>query len=296
MELSHLRYFVQVAETGSFRRGAEMAHVSPPAMTKAIRKLEGVLGVELFERTTRRVRLTEEGRTVLARARKALAEAAAIPRELEEMQKDVAGELRIGAMEVFSVSILPRAIAALVRAHPKVTPLTYEMHPETIQRQIADGLLDVAFTTGEPNSKGVGVEPLGDSPGRVVCGRRHPLYRAGSISDAALRDHPFVVPQLFQRADLPSLDQFPDQAHPRRVGATIELLQMMIELTIAGTYLGHFPEVSIQGHLASGSLRALKGFRNLPRFRLGAWFRRGGPVKRSARALIDTMRQTLAGG
>jgi DNA-binding transcriptional LysR family regulator len=295
MELSHLRYFVHVAETGSFRRGAELAHVSAPAMTKAIRKLEGVLGVELFERTTRRVRLTEEGRTVLARARKALAEAAAIPRELDELRQEVAGELRIGAMEVFSVSILPRAIALLVRTHPKVTPLTYEMHPETIQRHLADGLLDVAFTTGEPTSKDVGVEPLGESSGRVVCGRRHPLYAAGKISRAALRDHPFVVPRFFQRADLPSLDQFPDE-HPRRVGATIELLQMMIELTIAGTYLGHFPEVSVQGHLASGTLRALKGFGDLPRFRLGAWFRRGGQLKRSARALIDTMRHTLAGG
>ncbi|MFI5299389.1 MAG: LysR family transcriptional regulator, partial [Polyangiales bacterium] len=268
--------------------------VSAPAMTKAIQKLEDELGVKLFERTTRRVTLTENGSAVLRRAREALAQVDEIATDLDALRDDVSGELRIGAMEVFSVRVLPRAVASLVREHPKVVPLAYEMHPESMQRHLVDGLLDVAFTIGAPTSKGIHTESIGESRGQIVCGRAHPLYKSGRITRAALLDFPFVVPRFFQREHLYSLDQFPEATYPRRVGATIELLQMMVELTMAGSYLGYFPELSIAHHLSSGALRALKGLRGLPTFGLYAWTRRGGATKRSARALIDAVLSSLS--
>jgi DNA-binding transcriptional LysR family regulator len=293
MELSHLRYFVQVALSRSFSRGAELAHVSPPAMTKAIQKLEDELGVALFERTTRQVSLTESGKAVLQRAREALSQVDGIATDLDELKHEISGELRVGAMEVFSVRALPRAIAELARDLPKVTPLAYEMHPDSMQRHLADGLIDVAFTIGEPSTKEIHAEMLGESPGRIVCGRPHPLYKAGRISRLALRQHPFVAPSFFQREHLPSLDQFPDETYPRRIGATVELLQMMVELTMAGRYLGYFPEISVAHHLSSGALRALSGLGRFPKFGLYAWTRRGATAKRSARALVEIVRRSL---
>src|SRR5260221_10993854 len=146
MELSHLRYFFHVATTGSFNRGAKLAHVSPPAITKTIQKLEGEIRARLFERTTRRVVLTEEGKAVFRRAREVLSQVEGIRGDLDELGTAIAGELRIGAMEVFSILALPRAITALVKEHPKLIPLSYEMLPESIARNLAEGLLDVGFT------------------------------------------------------------------------------------------------------------------------------------------------------
>jgi DNA-binding transcriptional LysR family regulator len=294
MELSHLRYFLHVAQSGSFNRGARRAHVSAPAMTKAIQKLEDELGARLFERTTRRVTLTEAGLAVLARARAAIHQVEDIARDLEELEDTVAGELRIGAMEVFSIRVLPRSISALVAEHPKVRPIAYEMHPESIERALAEGLLDVGLTIGAPGSKEVNAERLGRSPGRIVCGRGHPLYRSRRISRAALLEHAFVVPRFFQREHLPSLDQFPEDRYPRRVGATIELLQMMVELTIAGTYLGYFPELSVAHHLATRDLVSLRGLTDLPSFDLWAWTRQGTTPKRAVAHLLRAVEAVLA--
>jgi DNA-binding transcriptional LysR family regulator len=293
MEISHLRYFAHVARTGSFIRGAELAHVTAPAMTKAIQKLEVDTGVRLFTRTTRRVSLTEEGKILFARAREILSQVDGIAGDLNEVKSTVAGELRIGAMEVFSVRLLPTALSALVAQFPNVVPLVYEMHPDSIQRHLAEGLLDVGFTIGTPSSVAIRSVVLGTSPGRVVCGRSHSLYRKRKIVRASLDRFPFVVPRFFQREYLPSLDQFPDHLYPRRIGATIELLQMMVELTLAGMFIGCFPEVSIAHHIQSGDLRALHGLKGLPKFDLRALTRSDVAPRRSAVLLIDEIRRRL---
>jgi DNA-binding transcriptional LysR family regulator len=294
MEISHLRYFVHVAQTASFSRGAALAHVSPPAITKAIQRLEAEAGARLFERTTRRVVLTEEGKVVLRHARAILGQVDEIARDLDELRNTVSGELRVGAMEVFSVRVLPMALAALVAQFPRVTPLVHEMHPESIQRHLAEGRLDVGFTIGPAESEEIISLVLGTSPGRVVCGRSHPLYTERRITAAALGRHAFVVPRFFGREYLPSLDQFPEERYPRQIGATIELLQMMVELVISGSYLGHLPQISIAHHLATGDLAALKGLAGLPRFDLRALTRRGPLPRRSATLLIHEIQRIMA--
>src|SRR5215472_12004237 len=155
-------------------------------MTKAIQKLEAEIGARLFERTTRRVILTEEGKAVFRRASEVLSHVDEIARDLDEMKNTVSGDLRIGAMEVFSIRVLPRAVCALVARFPKVTPRAYEMHPDSIQRHLAEGLLDVGFSIGPAASGEIRSEVLGTSPGCVVSGRGHPLYEKGRIAHGAL--------------------------------------------------------------------------------------------------------------
>ncbi len=286
MELSHLRYFVHVARSRSFVAGAALSHVTAPAMSKVIRKLEDELGEALFVRTTRSVALTEAGEVLLRRARMVLEQADAIAPDLAARSGAVGGELRVASMEVFSIDLLPRAVAALVREHPTVTPRLYEMHPQRMARHLADGDIDVAFTVGAPPA-GVTRRVLGDSRALLVCGRGHPLYERGRASRADLQRHPSVVPRLFQLEHLPSLDQFPEGVAPRAVGATIELLQSGVTLVVEGCYLGYFPEVSVRSHLRDGSLRRLAGLPPGAPFELAALTREGGPPRAAAARLIE---------
>jgi DNA-binding transcriptional LysR family regulator len=293
MELTHLRYFFHVATTGSFAEGARRSHVTPPAMSKAIRKLEDELGAPLFERTTRKVALTSDGELLLDRCRQVLATVDAIPRELGEARGAVTGELRIAAMEVFSLELLPAAVGRVVKRHPGVVPLTYEMTPDLMERHLADGSIDVGFTIGGGAAPGVAYETLGESSGVVVCGRGHPLYRDGRLTRADLERHPFVVPRFFQRPHLPSLDQFPEGLVARKVGATIELLQMGVALAESGAYLGCFPEISVRRCLRAGSLRALRGLPRGTPFQLRVLLRAGVRPRPSAAALIAEVRRGL---
>ena len=100
MELNDLRHFRHVALAGSFTRGAKASHVTVPAISKAVRRLETELGRPLLVRTTRHVALTDAGRALLSRADRVLAELDAVRTDLDVDGGRIAGEVRIGAMEV----------------------------------------------------------------------------------------------------------------------------------------------------------------------------------------------------
>src|SRR5690242_7035894 len=98
MELRRLRYFVAVAEHLNFRRAAEALQTSQPSLSQQVRGLEAELGVELFERTKRRVRLTDAGSELLHGARQAIAEFDSATRRAKEARSGVRGSLAIGAV------------------------------------------------------------------------------------------------------------------------------------------------------------------------------------------------------
>ena len=294
MELVDLRYFDHVARAGSFAAGAKGSHVSPPAITKAIQRLEAELGTALFARTTRRVSLTEAGRLLQVRAREVLDRVDSVGREIEELGDLVRGELHVAAMEVFSIYLLPAALGRFVRAHPEVVPHVYEMITQLMEEGLRSGRLDVGFTVGYSGSRSVRGLSLGRSRGLVVCGRGHPLAAAGRIRPSDLERHPFVVPRFYGLEHLPVIDRFPDDVHPRRVGATIELLQMGIQLVVGGDWLGYFPEITIRHHLRDGSLIALRGLRAGPPFDLLALYPAGPRPRRGAPLLVEEVRRVVA--
>lgn len=293
MELTHLRYFFHVATLRSFIRAAGVVHVAAPTLSKAIRVLEDELGVSLLERTTRSVRLTHAGERVLERARHILEEADSLTRDAATASGAIEGPLRIGAMEVFSIELLPTALTRLVTAHPAVVPNVFEMAPEALLAALGRGLLDVGFSVGDAPADGVTRHVLGRSPAYVVCGRGHPFYPKGAASRAEIADATWVVPRFFAAPYAPAIDQYPDAPAPRRIGATIELLQTGIELVAGGLYLGCFPEISIRRELATKRLRRVRGAPSIPAFELAVFERTRTSGSPAVAALVQVMRAVL---
>src|SRR5215468_4572797 len=97
MELRHLRYFVGVAEALSFSRAAARLNVTQPALSRQIRDLEEELGLRLFDRVGRQVRLTPQGEDLLRRSRSALANVEALRERARSLESGHAGILRLGA-------------------------------------------------------------------------------------------------------------------------------------------------------------------------------------------------------
>src|SRR4051794_41941904 len=119
MELRQLRYLVALADERHFTRAAQREHIAQPALSQQIRRLEAELGLTLVERTTRRVAMTEAGKLLVARARRALAELEAAPAELQSLAGVQAGRLSGGAPHTKGPgdpSLLP---AAFHRRHPR---------------------------------------------------------------------------------------------------------------------------------------------------------------------------------
>ena len=96
MELRHLRYFVAIAEERSFTRAAERLWVAQPGLSTQIRRLESELGIQLFERHTRGVDLTDAGEVFLERARTALAAVDAARSTGHDLEEGLVGSVRLG--------------------------------------------------------------------------------------------------------------------------------------------------------------------------------------------------------
>ena len=120
MELRHLRYFVAIAEELSFRKASERLRVSPPALSKQIKDLEFELAVQLFNRDTGGVRLTEAGTTFLAEARLTLTQSQRTMEVTKEAANGRHGRLSVGYVEPILMGFMPECLVEFQRRFPCV--------------------------------------------------------------------------------------------------------------------------------------------------------------------------------
>ncbi|MFC7050239.1 LysR substrate-binding domain-containing protein [Emcibacter nanhaiensis] len=145
MNLRDLNYLVAVADNGHFGRAAEVCHVSQPALSMQIRKLEDFLGVPLFERTNKTVMITEAGRQIVARARVVLQEAENIREIADSFRDPLAGKILLGAFPTLAPYLLPKVIPALHQHFPALALYLVEEKTEVLVEKIKAGEVEAAM-------------------------------------------------------------------------------------------------------------------------------------------------------
>lgn len=118
MEMHQLRYVVAVAKTGNFSRAAEQCHVSQPALSQQIQKLEEELGEKLFDRSKREAKLTPHGSDFLRHAVLILEEAATAKREASDAKHLLRGTVKIGVLPTVAPYVLPHVLREFIEAYP----------------------------------------------------------------------------------------------------------------------------------------------------------------------------------
>jgi LysR family transcriptional activator of glutamate synthase operon len=197
IELRHLRYFVAVARREHFTQAAADLHVAQPALSAQIRQLESYLGVSLFERSNRRVRLTAAGTALLARAEAILTELERTESELREYAGVMRGTLTVGALPLLGELLFPRLIAEFNEAHPGVQIALHEEQNEHLIEMLRTGAIDLAVVDAAmvelPLPAGIVTEELFRSPAVVVVSKQHPLAARQSVELAELRNERFIA-------------------------------------------------------------------------------------------------------
>lgn len=145
VELRQLRSVEAVARHRHFTRAAEELHVAQSALSHQIRRLEHELGTRLFERTSRRVRPTEAGEAIAARARRILAEVGAAHAEVDELRGVLRGRIWIGALLPAGDLDVAGLLARFSRAHPGIEVGLREGIAADMLRYLAADELDAAF-------------------------------------------------------------------------------------------------------------------------------------------------------
>lgn len=139
MDIRHLRYFIAVAEHRHFGRAAAMLNIAQPPLSQQIRQLEQELGSKLFNRTTRKVELTEAGELLLDRGRHILEEMQALEHDVRQVGQGVQGVLRVGFTGSATYGLMPQVVR---RAKAELPGLALKIHGEQLTPQLAAGLLE----------------------------------------------------------------------------------------------------------------------------------------------------------
>ncbi|HEY7045703.1 MAG TPA: LysR substrate-binding domain-containing protein [Jatrophihabitantaceae bacterium] len=215
LKMRHLVLVDALTEQGSLVGAASQLHVTQPALTRALRELEDILGVTLYERGPRGATPTLYGAAFTEHARAVLAQLAQAGRHVAELASAERGTVAVGTHLAGSNLLLPRAIAALKAEHPRVTVVIREGTPEALLADLDAGRVDliVGRITGTADPATTRSTVLYDEPIRLVARVGHPANTAG-LTIADLLAYPWILPgpqtalrreleQVFARQDLP---------------------------------------------------------------------------------------------
>ncbi|MBK9032108.1 MAG: LysR family transcriptional regulator [Myxococcales bacterium] len=163
--LRELEQFVAVATAGTFTAAARRVHLSQPALTAAIQRLEHEVGAPLFDRGRHGATLTAAGRALVPRAQAALAAFADGKRAVAEIEGLAAGEVRIGGGATVCTYVLPPILARFRRARPGIRLGLREGYTDELEQAIEAGTLDLAVVTIDRRRPAAGsIERLGKFP------------------------------------------------------------------------------------------------------------------------------------
>src|SRR3954469_20893190 len=177
-DLRQLRTFVAVAEELNFTRAAERLHMAQQAVSKSVRQLEAELGVELLERTTRDVHLTEAGAALLDSGRAALAAADAAFSRARDVGLGLAGTVRVGLTPAIGPAVHEELLHVLRDGAPELGVAAVEVRPRDVARLLKERELDLVMSRVTPAEPEVDSAALRPTPAVLGVPAHHRLARA----------------------------------------------------------------------------------------------------------------------
>ncbi|MFG2007023.1 LysR substrate-binding domain-containing protein [Spirillospora sp. NPDC048911] len=196
LKLRHLVLVVAVADEGSVLRAAEHLRLAQPAVTRSLREVEHVLGVELFTRGPRGMTPTLFGEAFIEHARAVLAELRRAGERISGLADGQVGTVTIGTLLAGSNVLLPRAIATLKKARPGITVIVQEATFDAQVPRLLEGEIDLILGRLNPidDLHGLRQLTLYAEPVLLVARRDHPARSRPGLTLRDLLDYPWVLP------------------------------------------------------------------------------------------------------
>jgi DNA-binding transcriptional LysR family regulator len=188
-----LRYFLEVARTGSVNQAAQRLHVAASAVSRQLGKLEDSLGVVLFERQARGMALTEAGTRLLAHANAHDAQATDLVEQLQGLSEQQTLRVRVACTEGFATSFMPLVMSAFRQEHPQVQLQLSVDVPQAVSALVQRGDVDLALKYSVAPEKGLQVLHSAIAPIYAIMPTQHPLARLRSVSVVDVVRYPLLL-------------------------------------------------------------------------------------------------------
>lgn len=196
MEIKDMQAFYAIVEEGNISHAAMRLSIAQPALSRQMKKLEEGLGVQLFERGSRRIRLTDAGQLLYNRVKHILGMVDGTVREISDIGTGVAGSIRLGTITTSGAMLLPKLVAEFHQKYPKVKFQLWEGDGARILELLDSRIVEIAITRTQVDSDHYNSIVLEDEPLILVMNKN--MQNCGSESDKIrlmeLKDVPMLVP------------------------------------------------------------------------------------------------------
>jgi LysR family transcriptional regulator, low CO2-responsive transcriptional regulator len=287
MNLRHLAVFRAVAQTGTVNAAAALAHTSQPAVSREVRNLEERLGVVLFDRLPRGMRLTEAGQMLFGYAEKIFALEKAAERAMRELADLEGGQLAIGASNTLGMYLLPALVSDFYIRHPKVQLSLEIRNTEEVVVGVLDSRFGIGFVEGPVLDEAIEAKEFRRDRIVAVVAPNHPLAKMRQTTARALAEAPAIL-----REPGSGTREIVESAFAKHRLALQRVLQIssaeaLKRVAMAGGGVGWVSELCVAEELHSGRLVELATAR-LPLTRpLYALRLRGRQLSNSAREFMQ---------
>lgn len=286
MNLRDLQYLIAVADMRNFNRAAEKCHVSQPALSNQIRKLEETLGITLFERNNKRVMITESGELIVALARNILNDVDAMQEIARSAQDPLTGKFRLGAFPTLSPYLFPELVPKIMQDMPQLKLVLMEEKTHVLLERLKRGELDAALLALPVNDDQLEVKPLFEDEFLLAVAPQHPLAKWKTVKQEDLHHNKLLLLEEGHclRDQALSICQLTGIEEEQDFRATsLETLRQMVK---AGTGITLMPRIAI--HPQENSIRYIPFTATAPRRTIALVWR-----KTSARLAVIRRLQEL---
>lgn len=261
LDLNKLHIFTQVIEAGSFSKAAERLYMSQSGVSQHIQELEGSLGVSLFHRGRRGVRLTVAGETFFGYTRELLRLAAEAELAVTDVARLREGVLDVGATPGVSGYLLPEWMQDFNEQFPRITmsvhtAITPHLTGEVLRQQLPLAIIEgELFGVLDPAL--LGVAELQVVEQMVVVGNRHAWWHRASVPIEELNDQSFVMRHSNSQTRIWLNDAFQQHGIRPRIVAEFDSPESIKRMVLGCSCVTILPEYAVRAEQSVGLLRAI---------------------------------------
>ena len=258
LEVRHLRYFLAVAEAGSFSRAANRLGVSQPNISQQMRDLEVALRVALFQRRGKRILLTSAGLIFQEHARAILRQFETFLQELTTEPGQLRGALHLGVVPILNVALIPQLIGRFASTHPGISLNVEEISSTEIETALEEGRMDVGLGFLTRHSPNLRYERLCTDQFALIVHKSHPWAKRRVIDVSELHQKRLLqLPDTFVMRRMTDAICREHQVRPRTV-AEINAIETLLR-SLAGLKAATLmPKIALRGTNGLTAIR-LKG-------------------------------------
>ncbi len=292
MQLESLKMFVDVVETGSFSRAAQLNHVTQSAVSQQIRALENRYEQRLLSRSARQVTPTPSGERLFRGCKEILARFSEVEQEIREQATEVSGGCSVSSIYSVGLHELHTVQKELLKTHPKVNLRLNYRRSDQVYDDVILGAADIGLVAYPQPRAGVDIVPFREDRLAAVLPPGHPLASKAKVAMSALVGLPFIgfdreapsrkgIDKLFRDKNL--------ELNPTMEMDNVETIKRAVEL---GLGISVLPLPTVQREVDGGTLVA-KAFAEGTFTRpIGILVRKGKYLSRAAQAVLDSFKAT----